>query len=475
MIKYFLNAIMSICVFILLFLLLKKEDAMTTYLKAAGKNAAELQKVIDHYKLTKEKEKLDCVYFLIQNMAGKGSIEYSFLDSTGHIMLLDTCSALKRPQLIHSILSKGEFTNRTVKSDLEYITADFLIENIDIAFEVRSKYPWCKQLTKKDFLSTILPYRIKNEPLSNWRYFYYNKHKAIADSLAERNAKMEDVVFYFNKFYGKKYIQSANCLLGEQSHHMIENIGGGTCDHLALNAAQMFRSIGIALNLDILPYHGKANGGHVYNSFINEKEDFIYFSPYEREPERKQWIAPLVYRIHFTEPTKENVTQNYYKTTQIHLTEQDICLATFNRGQFKKIIDSESTDNLSRFANVSCGLLYFPMKEKGESLAPTNINPFIIDEEGNPSFIKSHPKEFISLPCIHLYDVKRILPLKQEPYILLGWDKGWKEISRKLPDDLNTLLFDSIPNYGLFLIYGSSGIEKMQRPFLLNDKTVQWY
>lgn len=53
--------------------------------------------------------------------------------------------------------------------DSKIITADYLIENIDLSFEVWKKYPWNKHLSFDDFCEFILPYRIANEPLSNWQ------------------------------------------------------------------------------------------------------------------------------------------------------------------------------------------------------------------------------------------------------------------------------------------------------------------
>lgn len=475
MIKSFLNIVTCICLILLFYLLLKKEDSMTTNFKLAGRNAIELQKAIDHYKATNEQEKLDCVLYLIRNMYGKAGIEYSFLDSMKCIVSLDTCSALRNPDLIKPILKNGRFVKRTIKIDLEYITADFIIENIDLAFYVRNRYSWCQNLSKEIFYSTILPYRIKNEPLSNWRYFYYNKFKNIADSLERSHAKIDDVVFYMNKYHGKKYISQAECLVGEQPYSVIENIGGGTCDHLALNAALQFRAIGIPLNLDILPYHGKVNGGHAYNSFTNEDGQFVYFSPYEREPERKLWTAPIVYRINFHEPRKENVTQFYYKTTDVTLAEKGLCLATFNRGRFKKILDAENIGDSSVFRKVTCGLLYFPMKESNGSLIASNIPPFTISEDDKILFIKSLSHEIITSPILKLYDVNKVLTLRNEPYILFGWDQGWKEISSAYSNDSISIDFGLVPNYGLYLVYGNTGIEKMQRPFIIKDNSPEYY
>ncbi len=461
--------ILGICIILIFYLLCKNEDLTAVNFRMAGKNASELQKVIDYYQSSQQQEKLDCAYFLIRNMYGKSSLEYSFLDSTGCVMLLDTCSALKNHQSIKSIIRKGQFVNRTVKSDLEHITADFLIENIELAFEVRNKYSWCKHLTKEEFYATILPYRIKNEPLSNWRSFYYHKYKNVADSLEQSHAKTKDVVFYFNTHHGKRYIGDADCLLGEQTYQMAEVMGGGTCDHLALNAALLLRAIGIPLQLDVIPYHGKVNGGHVYNSFTNEEGEFVYFSPYEREPERKLWVAPVVYRIQFKEPIKESVTQYYYKTTNVKLSEKDLCLAVFNRGKFRKIMNAEKEGDSSLFKNVACDLLYFPMKERSDSLIPSNTFPFIINKEGQISFIKPSPKEFIASPTIKLYDAKRVITLKDEPYMLFGWNRGWNFISKGNPCDSTSIDFGSIPNYGLFLVCGNSRMERMQRPFIITD------
>lgn len=52
------------------------------------------------------------------------------------------------------------------------MTADYLINNIDHAFKVWKHRPWNKTLGFDDFCELILPYRIGNEPLSDWRPVY---------------------------------------------------------------------------------------------------------------------------------------------------------------------------------------------------------------------------------------------------------------------------------------------------------------
>lgn len=56
--------------------------------------------------------------------------------------------------------------------DIHVITADYLIRNIDQAFVVWKKRPWNKDLSFDDFCELILPYRIGDETLEDWRSVY---------------------------------------------------------------------------------------------------------------------------------------------------------------------------------------------------------------------------------------------------------------------------------------------------------------
>ena len=78
---------------------------------------------------------------------------------------------------------------------------------------------------------------------------------------------------------------------------------------------------------------------------------------------------------------------------------------------------------------------------------------------------------------MHLYDVKRVLALDTaRTYTLRGWDNGWHDIATALPADSLTLHFDSVPDYKLFVIYGSAPyVADMQRPFVMQGDSVVYY
>lgn len=395
-------------------------DDLEFVLQVSGENRKELEHVMAHYENDSLKRK--AAIFLIENMLGKGSIEYVFRES-------------------------------------------------DSAY-------------------------LRQKPLDRWRAFYFDRYKAVADSLAHAGASMPEVVFFINSRYGKDYLQKADKIPGDLSVAQIEQLGGGTCDHLALNAVQVMRAIGIPLDLDILPYHGKVNGGHVYNSFTDEQGRFFYFSPYEREPERNQWIAPLVQRVSYALLPKseivrnernernaqlvsrilENVTEEYYNVRDVKLKvrmgDTLVYLATFNRGDFGIVAQSEVNSGVASFEKMSCGLLYFPVAEDQSKLLPVG-DPFVLMEAG-PEFIV--PVDcLVLLDGIKTYDVNRVVELGSEPYILMYWDRGWQIVSQAISTDSSTLDFGKVSVQSLFLVYGETYLGRMQRPFLIKDGIPSYY
>lgn len=84
--------------------------------------------------------------------------------------------------------------------DAEVITADYLIDNIDHAFEVWGKRPWAKYYSFDDFCEYVLPYRIANEPLEAWRRVYYDRYAATVDSMYGGSDVLEVVKAVRKKF-----------------------------------------------------------------------------------------------------------------------------------------------------------------------------------------------------------------------------------------------------------------------------------
>jgi len=53
--------------------------------------------------------------------------------------------------------------------DRESLTADFLIENLDLAFQARREFPWAGAVPESLFLNDVLPYAVFDETRDPWR------------------------------------------------------------------------------------------------------------------------------------------------------------------------------------------------------------------------------------------------------------------------------------------------------------------
>ncbi|MCD8165904.1 MAG: LamG domain-containing protein [Bacteroides sp.] len=121
--------------------------------------------------------KLLAARFLIENMDVHYSFQskeldayYSLLDSISTLNPPDTPSTQEQDSLLLT-LSLPNMQDVLLLPDLNTLSADFLIENIEQAFEAW-KSPFAKELSFEDFCEYLLPYRVRYEQLTSWRSWY---------------------------------------------------------------------------------------------------------------------------------------------------------------------------------------------------------------------------------------------------------------------------------------------------------------
>jgi hypothetical protein len=263
-------------------------------LEKAGRNKKEIQKVIRHYKSTGEKQKLKAAYFLIGNMLEKVGIYYP--SDACFFKLLPKVDSLRETDAGSDKIDgfiESEWTNiiregcgqESLKSipDLEIITAKYLISNIDLAFKVWKEKPWCKHLTFDEFCEWILPYRVNNEPLQEWRTFMYNELSWLQDSLKDPE-NVEDACLMVNDFLAKDF---------QFSHKLgfVPMLGGidawnnkqGLCEHRYQLIVMAMRSIGIPVSIDFTPYYPHEAGSHSWTVLLDKEGKIKTFNGGEEE------------------------------------------------------------------------------------------------------------------------------------------------------------------------------------------------
>ena len=262
-------------------------------IKKAGANGPNLEKVIDHYKQTGEEQKLLAAYYLIGNMEDKYGISYP--NNAAFFQLLTRVDSLRISHASSDVIDKfidnvwaqdlADNHNRMPRQqllDIDVITTDYLIENIELAFKVWKEKPWCQHLTFDEFCEWILPYRISDEPLQNWRRYMYDQLNWLEDSL-ENHEDLKEACTKINSFLARDF---------QFSHKLgfVPKLGGidawnnkqGLCEHRYHLVTMAMRSIGIPVCIDFTPHYPNDAGGHSWTTLLDQDHKIKTFNGGEK-------------------------------------------------------------------------------------------------------------------------------------------------------------------------------------------------
>jgi hypothetical protein len=247
-------------------------------LTQAGKNRSELEKVLKHYAQNPaDSLKLKAAKFLIINIPGKYSEYFDApWNDVATVRLRWTSSSDKQ-----RVLDAYGLKEPVKQDDITHIKADFLIENIDLAFDAWQKRPWNKHVSFDAFCEEILPYRIENEPLENWR------RKAVAT--------YADLDTVLNK-PGTTAIQACSIInsilprfrmdkdFSQMCFSQMMATNCGTCDNMAALTAFVMRALGIPVTIDFTPHWADLPNGHSWNTVLDSAGNHVSFMGTDSNP-----------------------------------------------------------------------------------------------------------------------------------------------------------------------------------------------
>ena len=153
-----------------------RNERLEAVLRLAGSNRPELEKVLDRYAADEaDSLKYRAAVFLIENMPGHIGYDRTQMDSLTSLMMPVFRSSTPIPEKKEAVERicrqwDEDHGKLTIRQDIEVITADYLIDHIDLAFETWRSDPWCRHLNFDEFCEFILPYRcFELQPLDDWR------------------------------------------------------------------------------------------------------------------------------------------------------------------------------------------------------------------------------------------------------------------------------------------------------------------
>jgi len=416
--------------FPLLFLLIlfscnRSNPALEYALEAAGKNRPELEKVLAHYK--NDSLKYQAAVFLIENMPGHYSYKGDAILDYYEIGKALFKSSLTPPQQSDSLLklSREQFPSlqQRLVQDITIMKADYLIKNIDQAFNLWETKPWAKHLTFDQFCEYLLPYKcFELQQFDNWRDTLTGQFNEGLSSMLPNDESYDspyNASITVCKDIRKKvkpyglYMESGYPFLSASTMYRITY--GRCTDYVNLAVATM-RSLGIPVMIDGTPQWGRFRAGHGWYTILNDKGDFLSsewdistdpgkcFFPYERIPkvfrhtyainhQTAEYLATAKYRHSFS-PFQKDVTDRYFATSDLSipvirkdLKDKYVYIALFNERSTWFIVDYGTLHkNSAKFKKMGRNALYLALGFDGIGLVPITY-PFIVQKNGNIEYV----------------------------------------------------------------------------------------
>lgn len=354
-------------------------------LKLSGENRGELQKVLDYYRTEKSDPlKLKAAEYLISNMVA----QYAVAGKTMERLKRDIDTTLQsQPRALKLMgyliaariaIEQGDYT---IEYDLNTITSDYLIRNIERSFEIWEEIRNHYDLSCEDFFEYVLPYRINNEPLIEWKdtaYYHlydFRKGENMGFSLSHYESYVSTKVNVHMDFWA--FTNKLSDPLFKK--YKIDCIDKAYCMRI-IN--QLF---GIPTAVDFVPHYPTKENRHYWtiirdHRFVNSKYYYAN-TPYTAKVYRKTgFINPIPVDEHnfiprfIRDPYKTDVTEEYenvarleYKFETCQPDTKYAYLCVFNNLAWNEVAWGEMRRGKVTFEKIGRDIVYMPCYYHGNS------------------------------------------------------------------------------------------------------------
>ncbi|MDR2039233.1 MAG: hypothetical protein LBQ60_15025 [Bacteroidales bacterium] len=402
-------------------------------LQQAGSNRKELERVLNHYARNPEDSlMLRAAEFLIINMPGKYS-EY-FDAPWNHVatVFLRWSSSSDKQK----VLETYGLNRPVVREDIQYITAEYLINNIDLAFKVWRETPWGRHVPFDVFCEEILPYRIGTEPLENWRELALASFadpylEFLKDSLTTSVKACQKINKLLPRFRLDKDFPA-------MSYSQLMASARGPCDNAAALAIFSMRALGIPVTMDmtILWPHFQSRRGHSWNTVRDSDGNHISFMGAETNPYQPHqgttFLKSKAYRRMFSnqyrmKDKEQNIPPEFMENLKDISSEHsgmvnikipvkyppeepsgNVYLTTCHEREWHPVAYGTTDGKSMHYGNIGYGIVYWPVYYQDHRLTSAN-DPFSVDKEGNIRWFSHHSPDTLLTIVEELHKNKGML------------------------------------------------------------------
>ena len=400
-------------------------------LERAGENRPQLEAVLEHFKESGDKEKYLAAEYLIKNMPGHKSM-------TGEYRLYyDAADSVLRQDLpADSIMDGLEGLSADFGSavgfgyDIQNITADYLIKDIDNAFIQWREGEWATHLSFPQFCEWLLPYTCSDtQPIFDWRDSLKHFAESYIPYLNECNDYLNNPRAAIcransalkNMIAKQTWIHSAHGYTIYNPDIFVK-LPGATCEEYAEVATLVMRSKGIPVSIDFTPQWPDRLYGHYWCVFPTLRGKTSMFNPFATNPDYPHYshaeFAKVFRRTYgyngeymdllarnrgnippiFSDPFFRDVSEEYMETVNLSIRlmkgkrtdSRDVYIAVFDNSDWKPVFWGRRHGNTATFRSMGKNITYIVLGYIKGHLEAVSL-PFMVDFSGAVHYIKADP------------------------------------------------------------------------------------
>lgn len=430
-----IHVFMTVC-FVLATSCSRENRLLNRALKAAGNNRHELEFVMDYYRNTdNDEQKLDAARFLISNMPAHYSYASEKMKEFNErsLAILENVTLGPEEQrdsirFLYNTEYAGEADS--LVSDINIMTAGYLISSIDHAFEQWRSGTCNDHVDYEQFKEWLLPYKgAELQPFDDWRGLLSLKYSDSISTFTLLELDSMGTYGAIDVIRNEIHTKNAPTVFwgGDNGPALLDSrclaaMTYGTCHDYVTMGTLVFRSMGIPAAVDHVPMWGRNHEGHSWFVFLSDRGRTeptvnslimpagIGFYQYERIPKvwrscysinrrvleyrkRAKYICP--FDLCAKDVTAEygrayNIDVPLLKNVKIRDGYAYIAMAAnMNRPSWKVLDFGKISGKKAHFENMGGQMLYIVLCYDGKELVPAS-SPFILGKDGKLTMVPSY-------------------------------------------------------------------------------------
>jgi hypothetical protein len=174
--------------------------------------------------------------------------------------------------------------------DLAALKGDFLLKNVDLAYEARAAHPWAGSVPREIFFNDVLPYANVNESRDDWRGDFVKRFSPLVKDCKTAGEAVQILNREVFKTVNVKY-HATKRLKPNQSPYESMKIGYASCSGLSIILVDACRAVGVPARVVGTPLWFNSSGNHTWVEAWDGQWRFIGAA--EPGAFNKTWFAEM--------------------------------------------------------------------------------------------------------------------------------------------------------------------------------------